>query len=243
MPIIFDIETVADENLWQPPEENPDAFPPVIACRPIVISYVHINGNNTPVRLASIRGEPGKSHDLDGLEPEILRKWADHLIKCRPPLVSWNGRRFDFPVLLQRCFAHGIHHLDPLEKGSYGYRYSTDMHADLMDMLGVYGAARACSLDITARAIGLPGKAFESGSSVGELFAAGEYERICTYCETDAFQTAGAWLRWLLVSGALTMAAYRQRCQALLDLGDERLPAEFMGLIQREKFLCHTAEE
>ena len=237
MPIVFDIETVPDADLWQPPEDNPEAFPPVIACRPVVISYVHLDADNNPKKIGSIRSAEERP-ELDTLEVDVLTKWSEGLLKQKAPLISWNGRRFDLPVLLQRCFAWGIRHPDPLQKGSYGYRYSTEMHADVMDILGIYGAARACSLDATARAIGLPGKSFETGGSVAKLFAAGQYDHICSYCETDAFQTAGVWLRWLLTSGSLDLSGYKDRCQELLRLGDNRLPYEFRRLIRRPKFLC-----
>lgn len=237
--IVFDIETVPDLSIWQPPEDNPNAFPPPIVCRPVVISCVDFDAQHMPARIGSIRTENANSLDVSLVEREVLEKWASYLLRSSRgvPLVSWNGRRFDLPVLLQRCFARGIRHPNPLEKGSYGYRYDCNMHADLMDMLGVYGAARACSLDVTAKAIGLPGKSFESGSSVKELFAAGEYDRICTYCETDAFQTAGVWLRWLLTVGTLDLEGYQTRANALLEKGSERLPGEFMALIDKTRFL------
>ena len=246
MPTVFDIETVVDPNLWQPPEDEPDKFPPVIASRPIVISCLEINDEHVPVRLGSISGtfsgvvHPSKA--VDRIEMQVLEKWAGYLKSRRISLVSWNGRRFDLPVLLGRCFARGIQHPNPLERGSYGYRYDTEMHADLMDMLAVYGAARPSSLDITARAIGLPGKSFEDGNNVQRLFAAGQYEHICTYCETDAFQTAGIYLRWLFTVGVLDRGAYRERAEALIELGRQRLPQEFLEGIDRQAFLLLPRE-
>lgn len=238
MSIVFDIETVPDPDLWTPPEDNPDQFPPVIASRPLVISCVHFDKHHNPLRIGSIRTDEEGAKDVRRTEREVLEKWSHYLLDhSSMQLVSWNGRRFDLPVLLQRCFARGIPHPNPLERGSYGYRYDTSMHADVMDMLGVYGSARACSLDVTARAIGLPGKAYESGSSVEELYASGQYDRVCTYCETDAFQTAGVWLRWLHTTGQLDKEAHNIRAKALLELAHARFPADFMMLVSAGKFL------
>ena len=85
---------------------------------------------------------------LDGYSEEALARefWAraERFAGC---LVTFNGRRFDFPVLELAALRYGI--AAPVHfaegTGSSRARYSTERHLDLFDYLTNFGAAAACA--------------------------------------------------------------------------------------------------
>ncbi|HSI24991.1 MAG TPA: 3'-5' exonuclease, partial [Methylotenera sp.] len=63
-------------------------------------------------------------------------------------------------------------------------------------------------LDDLAKLCGFPGKLGMDGSKVWEAFKAGKIEEIRNYCETDVANTHLVYLRFQLMRGHLTPAAY-----------------------------------
>jgi predicted PolB exonuclease-like 3'-5' exonuclease len=118
-------------------------------------------------------------------------------------LVTFNGRRFDVPVLVARCMRLGIPWPWYWREKSARIRYNSDGHLDLSDELTDFGATPPCGLDAWSRMIGLPGKTGD-GASVEGLAAAGEWERIGRYCAQDVRLTGALLLRWLLVRGRVS---------------------------------------
>lgn len=201
--IVLDIETIVDKSLWTPPE--PDAFPPPYACKPIVLGYVEFDSDKPP-RIGSIIGP----------EEFILRTLSE--MAPGKNIVTWNGRRFDLPVLMLRSLRYGIGQSWYYTSRTARYRYSEDGHCDLADAMSDYGATTGLGLDAMARLIGLPGKVGDvTGASVGQAYAEGRIEAISLYCELDAVQTALLWLRWLHLRNAITPEACRLRILGLLS--------------------------
>src|SRR5262245_2021845 len=85
--LILDIETVPDRDLHTPPEPAPGAenvFPPLYACRPVVIGVLWLDQTLACKRMGTI-GE-GKE------EAAMLADFAEFMAARRPHLVTWNGR-------------------------------------------------------------------------------------------------------------------------------------------------------
>src|SRR5499427_609896 len=209
--LVLDIETIPDPELYSPPElsagtERP--FPPLYACRPIVLGVMWLDEDLSVKRIGTI----GEGKNEDGM----MGDFAEFMGKWRPQLVTWNGRGFDLPVLALRALRFGLNFGWYYRGEGYRYRYSEEGHLDLCDLLADHGAAKMTSLDGAARLIGLPGKAGVDGSQVEGLYQAGQIDSLRRYCLSDVAQTAFLFLRYRLISGLLDRDAYRGAATALL---------------------------
>lgn len=254
--VVFDIETVPDPNVPfdpkpkfkgqvrsgnddeffihpSPPEtvELSDANPfPPFACHAIACigyaSFEHApDGAYRPVAFKTVDGET---------EREKVEKFLDYIDRPEIRLVGWNSRVFDVPVLHARALKYGISCLCYF-KGRFGprYRYNTDDHVDLIDQLTNFGAAPKCHLDQIARLIGLPGKPPNTdGSSVKDMYARGEHDRIARYCMSDVLQTTIVDVRFQVLTGRLSHQAHDASIRNLYNVIDvDRLPVNYHGLI------------
>ncbi|HVV15908.1 MAG TPA: ribonuclease H-like domain-containing protein [Polyangia bacterium] len=214
--LVLDIETIPDRELWSPPETSgapgtPGAvapFPPLYACRPIVLGVMWLDANLGVKRIGTI----GESKD----EAAMMADFADFMTKWRPLVVTWNGRSFDLPVLALRALRFGADFRWYYRGEGYRYRFSEEGHLDLCDLLSDHGAAKMTSLDGAARVIGLPGKDGVDGSQVEGLYQAGQLDALRRYCLSDVAQTAFVFLRYRLVAGELDRDGYRQAVNAML---------------------------
>jgi 3'-5' exonuclease len=123
-------------------------------------------------------------------------------------LVSFNGRRFDLPVLEIAALRHGC--VIPRYFGDgYRDRHADERHYDLYDFLtnrGAYGVRGG--FDLLAQLIGLPGKGAVDGAQVQGLWEAGRLADIEAYCRRDVIQTYFLFLRLELIRGRITRARY-----------------------------------
>jgi predicted PolB exonuclease-like 3'-5' exonuclease len=246
--LIFDIETVPDTGRWRRPASgnggDPE-FPPTWAHRIIVIGCLWLDHDHRLERFGVI-GEnapatdrpPGAPVVRDGApddaesdlrERHLLEDFSRLVGRARPVLVTYNGRSFDFPVIVMRSLCHAIALPWYYRDREIRHRYSAEGHLDLCDWLADHGAARAGKLDAVARLIGLPGKIGVDGSQVEGLYRAGQLASIESYCLADVAQTALLFLRFRLLQGQIAPDTYRERTTALLDAlaADGRVPAVF----------------
>ena len=124
--LVLDIETIPDRELFTPPEpptgvERP--FPPLYACRPVVIGVMWI-GADLGVKKIGTFGE-GKD------EAAMMADFADFMGKWRPQVVTWNGRGFDLPVLALRALRFGLDFRWYYRGEGYRYRFTEEGHLDL----------------------------------------------------------------------------------------------------------------
>jgi predicted PolB exonuclease-like 3'-5' exonuclease len=209
--LVLDIETIPDRELFAPPEppagtERP--FPPLYACRPVVIGVMWIDATLAVKRIGTF----GEGKDEAGM----MTDFAEFMGKWRPEVVTWNGRGFDLPVLALRALRFGLDFRWYYRGEGYRYRFSEEGHLDLCDVISDHGAAKMTSLDGAARTIGLPGKDGVDGSQVEGLFNAGQIEPLRRYCLSDVAQTAFLFLRYRLVSGDLDRDGYRHAATGML---------------------------
>jgi predicted PolB exonuclease-like 3'-5' exonuclease len=224
---VFDLETIVDSSLWSPPVDAPDTFPPAYACQIVCIGRLWLDEQMMPVP----KGLVAESGD----EKTLIQQFTAGVVARQPRLISWNGRGFDVPVLSTRAFMLGV----ALPWWSNcSYRYKDTEHADIMDLLTGFGAARGgIPLDAIARGCGLPGKQGVTGGDVAGLIAAGERRKVEVYCEGDVVQTAFLAMRYELLKGnGFTLDHYRAAAGALLDFVAPRLP-ELVAAIDRPRLL------
>lgn len=184
-----------------------DFLPPHLQ-RVLVISCVLRNDEG--LRVFSI-GEP------EVAEAAAIQRFFDGVNKYVPQLVSWNGRGFDLPVLVNRGLAHGVTaacfwETAEAKFNNYVNRFH-ERHCDLMDVLSLYGG-RGAPLDELARLAGFPGKLGVGGAAVWESYLGGELDAIRNYCEADTVNTYLLYLRFQLMRCAYSPERY----QAELDL-------------------------
>jgi len=154
--------------------------------------------------------------ETDSSEAELVQRFFDGIDKFSPTLVSWNGGGFDLPVLHYRSLLHGVAAPRYWDTGgedrdfkwnNYLSRYH-ERHTDLMDVLAGYQPRASAKLDEIATMLGFPGKMGMSGAKVWDAFLAGDIAGIRNYCETDVLNTYLVYLRFQLIRGRLTAAAY-----------------------------------
>ena len=193
---VFDIESVPDVKLLRAVYgyEGPSVevakmaieehgFLPVTFHQVVAISAVIADEFGRFIRVNSIEGES---------EEALVGSFLKFIDKHNPKLVSFNGRGFDMPLLINRalkynftCSAYFETENRALNKNkwdNYRYRYSDNFHIDLLDHIGDFGAVRGLKLDHICQSVGLPGKFDVHGDDVLELYFASEQKKILEYC-------------------------------------------------------------
>jgi 3'-5' exonuclease len=152
----------------------------------------------------------------DYSEEKLVREFWSRAERFAGTLVSFNGRRFDIPVLelaaLRHAIAAPIHFA---EEGGARHRYLGVRHFDLFDYLTNFGAvALAGGMDLLLKMIGMQGKSGMDGSMVQEYFETGRLDEIHRYCRNDVVQTYFLFLRVALVRGEISDHVYRIASEA-----------------------------
>jgi predicted PolB exonuclease-like 3'-5' exonuclease len=230
--LAFDIETIPDvagiRRLHDLPADLPDREVAEVAFQ---IRRTKTGSDFLPPQLHRVvviscvlRSDEGvKVFSLEGQEADVIRRFYEGIEKFVPQLVSWNGGGFDLPVLNYRALIHGVSAPTFWETGeenrdfrfnNYISRYHT-RHLDLMDVLAMYQPRNNAPLDEVAQLAGLPGKIGIGGAKVWETYLAGDTASIRNYCEADTANTYLLFLRYQLLRGVFTKAAYDREIQLL----------------------------
>lgn len=192
---------------YKPHGPNPDTFPPApfwqIVCAGLL--WVDDVGLTRKIGVA-----PGAS------ERDIVSNVVALLERHRPKIITFNGRKFDLPVLRARAMRYGIP-CPYLYTKAVSYRYGDDGHLDLCDALSDYGAGKSAGLDPWARLAGWPGKIGEHGDDVASMIAAGRLSDVEDYCLEDVTQTQGVALRFGLTRGTMSREEYTMSLRSLID--------------------------
>jgi 3'-5' exonuclease len=154
-------------------------------------------------------------------ELEVVPSAIDLLL--RPgTFVSYNGRRFDMPVLEHELYTKGV--AAPIWFGGNKSwdqprnRYNTSFHWDCADFQTNFGAG-GChgGLNLLAKQIGAAGKMDVDGSSVWGLWESGELDTIHDYCKCDVIDTYCVFLRQMLVKGEISRSGHTAAIRHLMD--------------------------
>ncbi|MFO0693486.1 MAG: ribonuclease H-like domain-containing protein [Polyangiales bacterium] len=211
--LVVDTETVPDPDLaWDAAREG---FPPPTHHKVVALGVLWLDPDLRFRRLGVFSGHPAEP-GVDA-EAAVLEDFVRFVGRERCHLVTYNGRTFDLPVLVNRCLRHGISFRAYFTDRDYRYRYSDFGHVDLADVLSEHGATRSPRLESLASTIGLPGQRKVDGSMVASLFAKGQYDAIREGCLEDVVQTAFLFLRFELLRGRLDRDGYRERAKAIWD--------------------------
>lgn len=155
-------------------------------------------------------------------EERLVREFWSRAERFSGCAVSFNGRRFDWPVLELSALRYGIaapNHFAPAN--SPRSRYIEERHLDLLDFLSNYGAAGLRGgIDLLLKMIGMPGKVGIDGSMVQDYYDAGRLDEIHRYCRVDVIQTYFLFIRVQLMRGQIDPAGYeaaRRASEPFLD--------------------------
>jgi len=142
---------------------------------------------------------PGRSQDPKDYppwlrpvdEPALLRAfWV--LASQAAVVVSYNGRNFDVPFLVNRSLLHGV----PARVDLLGNPYNLRPHLDLYRLLQPGRALGPAGLDVLCWALGLESpKGTLDGSQVAPTYARGDIEAIAAYNRGDVKATVGVYQR------------------------------------------------
>jgi hypothetical protein len=124
-------------------------------------------------------------------EPALLRAfWV--LASQAAVVVSYNGRNFDVPFLVNRSLLHGV----PARVDLLGNPYNLRPHLDLYRLLQPGRALGPAGLDVLCWALGLESpKGTLDGSQVAPTYARGDIEAIAAYNRGDVKATVGVYQR------------------------------------------------
>lgn len=221
--LVLDIETVPDPELvW---DAAVGGFPPAPFHQVVALGVLWLDGDHTFRKLGAFGGE----EDAPPNESRVLEEFAEFIGERHPTMVSFNGRRFDLPVLANRMLKHGVpfpaYYAGRSGGADYRYRYSDEGHLDLADVMTDFGASRMPSLDALAQLVGMPGKMDVDGSKVQSMHEQGRHAEIRDYCLHDVVQTTFVFLRAEILRGRLSPNDYRLRAGALWEAleGDSRV--------------------
>lgn len=227
--LVIDLETRPDTAILAA-ERDPDAFPKPIQNEIVTLGFLLARIEREGERERYQVRKLGSACIADRSEREILAGFWQMIDTQKPRVVTWNGRSFDAAVLKQRSLIYGLtafnwHRTDP--RFGYDYRYESNWHCDLMDVLSDFGASSRLGLDETATALGLPGKWNGHGDGVAAQAAAGDYAAINQYCEGDVLNTYLLYLRWAYFSSRVSAYGHNtsvQNLQGYLEAGRAQRP-------------------
>jgi predicted PolB exonuclease-like 3'-5' exonuclease len=228
MSITFDLEAIHDVELGPyEPKEGRSPFPPPAFWQVVCIGVLVTDAAGNVLKLDVVEGET---------ERDMVSTFVESLERSRTQLITFNGRRFDLPVIAARCRRHGLR-APYLNSKEVSYRYSRTGHYDVADVLSEYGAGQRAALDVEARLIGMPGKLGVDGANVAALVADGRIDEVRAYCLADVVQTHAVGLRASLERG-MGEGEYLAGMKALIAAIDrEPRLAGVSGLMNRPRLL------
>lgn len=162
----------------------------------------------------------------ESAEEELIKSFWGAVCKNTPRLISYSGRNFDLPVLLQRAMKYSISCPEYFNLGdkwnSYISRYSSDYHCDVPDSVSSFGGSTKLKLTELCALVGLPGKIGVDGSKVHEYWTSGRKKEVRDYCETDVVNTMMGYLSWQLLQGKILKPDLDGFTESLVDTLKER---------------------
>lgn len=210
--LVLDLETIPDPELFW--DSARDGFPPSTHHRIVAIGVIWLDAD-FGFRRVGIFAE--KTRAKGDPEAAMIEEFVRFVGREHCHLVTYNGRTFDLPVLINRCLRHGLSFRTYFTDRDYRYRYSDFGHVDLADVLAEHGASRSPRLETIASTFGLPGSRAVDGSMIASLHARGDVEAIRRGCLEDVVQTAFLFLRYELLRGRIDRDTYRDRAARLVE--------------------------
>jgi predicted PolB exonuclease-like 3'-5' exonuclease len=180
--LAYDIETIA-------PQVADGSFPPWPTHQPVAIGFAEARttGGDWTFNIDALVVTPR------GNDEATLIQEADRRMAAAQVITSYNGRQFDALVLRLAAQRQRLWGLKALADHADANRFGGD-HVDLADRYSSHG--RKVGLASLCDEIGIPVKTTVAGGDVGDLWAAGEVERVRLYVMEDAVATLCLYFAW-----------------------------------------------
>lgn len=189
--LFLDIEAVRNALDWTPPADKPTKLAPAPCWEIVCVGLMAVDINLEMAPTAGVKLQTFSASDA----LKVLKG---------SPIVTFNGRTFDLPILEWHAIKNGLPVPRLFQKFTRG-RYD-EGHLDLLDWITNYGSTDRVSLDLACRAVGLVGKGEHSGADVAAMVDEGRIKEIKTYCLSDVAQLGVLWSAVSLSTGWLTPA-------------------------------------
>jgi hypothetical protein len=223
--LVLDIETLGDaaqleavREMAEAAGKEPEAFaalsPPL--ARVVCVGMRHLESKREVAFLDASRfGKAPESFPYTGTglvalggEAGVLKAANDALGKVST-LITFNGRAFDVPVLVNRMVSLGVKPCDFLLRAARESRYpnwkgTPRLHVDVREQMTFFGACNGAGQTLRAFAIGYgleDPKANGCGAGVAALVKGGDTATLAEYCLGDVRTTAALYERWLALCG------------------------------------------
>ena len=121
--------------------------------------------------------------------------------------VTWNGHRFDVPVISFRALTEDLVISNTLLDDKH--------HTDLKAVLSNGNISLISGLDRVSKHLGLPGKAFHSGKVVWDLYVDNKMHEITQYCEADVLNTYLIYIHHQSTIGEISKNQLREKKETL----------------------------
>ena len=149
--------------------------------------------------------------DVESNEEELLQRFYSGIDRYSPDLLSWNGKRFEFPVIHYRSLLYAVN------AGTYwnpGENNTRIRYMDLTQTLGGFSSHEPAQLGEVAGLCGFPGRAGESAIDVCDNYLRANMQKLRDDGEIDALNTYLIYLRFLCNKGQL---GNQHECQLVRD--------------------------
>ena len=197
---------------------KPSEFLPVTYQIPVAAAVLRVGSDFTLQALACLDAPHFRT-------PEIVKKFwqgLSHYNKAK--IVTFNGRKFDMPLLELAAYRYGIPARDY-------FQYSRNRFNGPIDLCDWFSNFGACYMDgglnLLAKLLGLPGKQTMKGEDVYPAYIAGKLEEINDYCLCDTLDTYFVFLRTRILTGDISPdqeAELIEKAKELLKSKEEELP-------------------
>jgi 3'-5' exonuclease len=206
--------------------QTPVEFAPAPFHRVVALAMIYWDGQAGPTPRVEVErlvlgGQSRLGAPIADESAILSAFWRDAAGKR---LLSYNGKRFDLPVLLYRSLPYAIsapwyleEHKPPYEQ----YRHARSVRQlDVFEELS--GGLSPGRLGDLLQTVGLPGKQGIAGGDIEELWSQERMKEIGDYCLSDAAQTFLLALRFMSVAGHVE----RSRAGAAISAARSRFEQE-----------------
>jgi 3'-5' exonuclease len=194
-------------------------FLPVTFQIPVAVCVARVAVDFSLMKLTCLDAPQYRTREIVG------QFWAGVQKEEKAKLVTFNGRRFDMPLLELAAFRYGCSLRDYWHASRYRYNGSS---LDLHEWVTNYGAVKLDGgINLLAKLLGKPGKMEMGGDKVYQLYREGKLQEINDYCMFDTLDTYFVFLRTRVMAGELTLEQEADRvakAREYLQSKEEELP-------------------
>ena len=170
------------------------------------VCSVSMHKFGTPGKAVYYLAEPFAGSTAPGFPDTIVRGYDNEkalleafFIQCgiSRRFVTFNGRSFDFPLMLSRALAHRVSPPPSFLRAAFEYRYRPDAHIDLLELFTLFGAGSRYPLNAYCIGQGIDSsKEHGSGGDVLEWVKSKDLDSLVRYSLADVEATLALYENW-----------------------------------------------